>query len=122
MLDLRERIGAANGCQALHGVAASTGRVTGRARIIDGFRHVSPLQPGDILVCRTLTRDVLPHLCAASGVITEGGGILSGPMTAARRRAIPAVAAVSGATRRIRDGQIITIDGDRGVVTLGIAE
>ena len=118
MLDLQERIGTC-ASPTLRGVPASAGRVTGRARVFDDLRHGAALQPGDILVCRALTRDLAPYLCLASGVITEAGGILSGPMTAARARSVPALVAVSGATRRIRDGQIITLDGTRGEIVKG---
>ena len=116
MLELRERIGTCGRAATLRGVPASGGRVTGRARVFDGLRPSAPLRPGDVLVCRALTRGLAAHVCVAAGVVTEEGGILSGPMTAARERSLPAIVAVSGATRRIRDGQIITVDGTNGLV------
>ena len=52
------------------------------------------------------------------GIITETGGALSHPAITAREYGIPAVVAVRGATSRIKDGDVVTIDGGRGIVSL----
>ena len=52
------------------------------------------------------------------GLATEIGGILAHGSIVAREYGIPAVMGVNGATQRIKDGQMITVDGDRGVVVV----
>ena len=59
-----------------------------------------------------------PLFSIVSGIITETGGPLSHPAITAREYGIPAVVAVKSATTLIRDGQTITIDGAKGIITL----
>jgi pyruvate,water dikinase len=53
------------------------------------------------------------------GLVIERGGMLSHGAIIAREYGIPAVVGVRDATRRIGQGQVVTVNGDRGVVTLG---
>ena len=76
------------------------------------------MRPGDILVCVTTTPVWAPLFSIAGGVVAETGGALSSLATVARERGIPTVISVHGATARIRDGQIVTVDGDSGVVLI----
>ena len=76
------------------------------------------MRPGDVLVCVMTTPSWTPLFAIAAGIITETGGALSHPAITAREYGIPAVVAVKDATARIRDGQVVTIDGGKGVVSL----
>lgn len=102
----------------LRGAPASRGDATGPARIIRAPEEAARLQSGDILVCVMTTPAWTPLFGIAAGIITETGGALSHPAITAREYGIPAVVAVQGATTRIREGQIVTIDGGAGTVTL----
>ena len=102
----------------LRGMPVSSGRVTGRARILHDPSERVRLHAGDILVCAAATPAWTPLFSIASGIITETGGALSSLATVARERGIPTVVSVHGATARIRDGQIVTVDGDSGVVSI----
>ena len=102
----------------LRGLSASRGRVTGRARILHNPEEGAWFRSGEVLVCVMTTPAWTPLFAIAGGVITETGGPLSHPAIAAREYAIPCVVAVKNATTRIRDGQVVTIDGAAGVVTL----
>ena len=102
----------------LRGAPASRGQVTGPARILRGPEEGALLRPGDILVCVMTTPAWTPLFSIAAGIITETGGALSHPAITAREYGIPAVVAVKDAITRIRDGQIVTIDGGSGVVSL----
>ncbi len=106
----------------LEGVAASAGRVTATARVIDGPEDFSEIEPGDILVARITTPAWTPLFALASGVVTDIGGPLSHGSIVAREYGIPAVLGTGNATHRIEDGQTITVDGDAGTVTLSMAE
>ncbi len=59
-----------------------------------------------------------PLFAIVAGVVTETGGPLSHPAITAREYGIPAVVAVKGATRRISEGQLVTVDGAAGTVAL----
>jgi pyruvate,water dikinase len=102
----------------LRGAAASGGQVTGPARILRRPEEPAVFQPGDILVCVTATPAWTPLLSIAAGIITETGGTLSSAAIAARECGMPAVVGVRDATSRIQDGQVLSIDGARGVVFL----
>ena len=102
----------------LRGKPASGGRVTGTARVLHHPSEGARMRPGDILVCVTTTPVWAPLFSIAGGVVTETGGALSSLATVARERGIPTVISVHGATARIRDGQIVTVDGDSGVVLI----
>lgn len=102
----------------LRGAPASRGEVTGPARILHDPEEGALLRPGEILVCVMTTPAWTPLFSIAAGIITETGGALSHPAITAREYGIPAVVAVQGATTRIRDGQMVTIDGGKGIVSL----
>ncbi|GAA1978511.1 PEP/pyruvate-binding domain-containing protein [Amycolatopsis minnesotensis] len=102
----------------LTGLAASAGRVTGAARVVhdpDGAR----VEPGEILVAATTDPGWTPLFLTAAALVTETGGMISHGTTIAREYGIPAVVGVPGATRRIRTGQVITVDGSAGTILLG---
>lgn len=102
----------------LKGVPASAGSVTGTARVLFGPEDFERMQAGDILVAVTTTPAWTPLFTMASAVVTDIGGPLSHSSIVAREYGIPAVLATGSATRVIQDGQIITVDGSAGVVTL----
>jgi pyruvate,water dikinase len=76
------------------------------------------MKPGDVLVAVTTSPAWTPLFVMASAVVTDIGGPLSHSSIVAREYGIPAVMATGLATRRIRDGQTITVDGSTGIVTL----
>jgi pyruvate,water dikinase len=100
----------------MQGVAGSPGIVSGPARVIHGPDEFGTLQRGEILVAPLTNPTWTPLFAVASAVITEVGGILSHGAIVAREYGIPAVMSVSGATQALSDGQVITVDGNRGIV------
>lgn len=106
----------------LHGAAASGGRVTGPARILHRLEEGTSLRRGDILVCLIATRAWTPLIAGAAGVVVETGSALSNPASIAREYGVPVVVAVKDAMSRIRDGQIVTIDGAAGTSAWGPAK
>lgn len=109
---------AAAGGDSLTGMAASPGQVTGRARVVMSPSEASTLQPGDILVTRATDPGWTPVFSIIGGAVLEIGGTLSHGAIVAREYGLPAVVNVSQATQRIRDGQIIRVDGASGRITL----
>jgi pyruvate,water dikinase len=76
------------------------------------------MQPGDVLVASITTPAWTSLFAMASGVVTDIGGPLSHSSIVAREYGIPAVLGTAVATRRIRSGQLIRVDGDAGTVSL----
>jgi pyruvate,water dikinase len=102
----------------LKGTGASAGKVTAPACVLFGPEDFASMHPGDVLVAVTTTPAWTPLFAMASAVVTDIGGPLSHSSIVAREYGIPAVMATGLATRRIRNGQVITVDGGAGVVLL----
>ena len=100
----------------LAGVAASAGVAEGPARIITSHHDMDRLQEGDVLVCQVTTPSWAPVFPLAAAVIADGGGVLSHAAIAARENGLPAVLGASGATSTLTDGQMVRVDGTRGLV------
>jgi rifampicin phosphotransferase len=100
------------------GVAASPGRYGGTVRRVMGEDEFDKIQAGDVLVC-PVTSPVWSILFSRIGaLVTDTGGILSHPAIIAREFGIPAVVATGNATQLLKDGQLVTVDGDAGLVTV----
>jgi pyruvate,water dikinase len=104
----------------LAGLAVSAGVVVGPARVILQTDPDARVLPGEILVAPHTDPGWTPHFLTAAGLVTDLGGQLSHGSVIAREYGLPAVVNVRFATRLIRTGQRICVDGDRGrVVILG---
>ena len=102
----------------LGGIGASSGRYTGRARVITSLTVDSDLEPGEVIVAVTTDASWGPLFLAAGAVVVETGSVISHAAIVSRELGIPAAVSVAGATRRIRDGTVITVDGNAGTVTV----
>jgi pyruvate,water dikinase len=102
----------------IKGIAGSMGTVTAPARVLGGPQDFAQMQPGDVLVASITTPAWTSLFAMASGVVTDIGGPLSHSSIVAREYGIPAVLGTAVATRLIRSGQLITVDGDAGTVRL----
>lgn len=102
----------------LKGNAGSPGTARGRARIIRSLAEASKLERGDVLVTETTAPPWTPLFATAAAVVTDTGGILSHCAVVAREYRIPAVVGIGMATAVIRDGQILEVDGTRGIVRI----
>jgi len=101
----------------LAGVAASAGVVEGVARVVlDPSRQV--LEAGEILVAPFTDPGWTPLFVHAGGLVMEVGGLMTHGSVVAREYGLPAVVGVDGATKRIRTGQRVRVDGDRGRVVV----
>jgi rifampicin phosphotransferase len=112
-----ELAGTAGTDGALAGSPASTGTVTARARVV-----LDPvgahLEPGEILVAPSTDPGWTPLFLTAGGLVMEMGGSNSHGAVVAREYGIPAVVGVPEATHKIETGQLITVDGAAGLVTV----
>jgi pyruvate,water dikinase len=112
------RSDSANGGPTLKGFAVSPGQVTAVASVIRSPEEFEQMEPDTILVCPTTTPAWTPLFSQAKGLVTDIGGALAHGSIVAREYGIPAVMGAGNATQRIKSGQRIQLDGDRGAVTL----
>jgi pyruvate,water dikinase len=102
---------------ALVGFPVSAGTVEGRARVILDMAEAD-LAPGDILVTAFTDPSWTPLFVAITGLVTEVGGFMTHGAVIAREYGLPAVVGVEHATRLIRDGQRIRVQGTEGYVEI----
>jgi phosphohistidine swiveling domain-containing protein len=103
---------------ALVGIACSPGSVRARVRVVPTIADGHALQPGEVLVTKFTDPGWTPLFSSLAAVVTETGGVLSHAAVIAREYGIPAVLAVPGATQRLKDGQLVLVDGHQGTVTV----
>ena len=102
---------------ALVGLPVSAGTVEGRARVILDLA-AADVEPGDILVTAHTDPSWSPLFVAVAGLVTEVGGLMTHGAVIAREYGLPAVVGVERATRAIRDGQRIRVNGTDGYVEI----
>ena len=106
----------------LRGLGASPGLASGVAKVISNFDSPEANFQDCILVTTNLPPQKLPHLRQIRAMITEQGGLTSHGAILARELAIPAIVGVKNATEIIRSGEIILVDGTRGIISLASQE
>ena len=102
---------------ALTGLPVSAGTVEGRARVILDVADAD-LVAGDILVTAYTDPSWTPAFVAIKGLVTEVGGLMTHGAVIAREYGLPAVVGVEHATRLIRDGQRIRVNGTDGSIEI----
>jgi pyruvate,water dikinase len=102
--------------RALTGTACSSGIAEGPVCVLRSLTEAPKVRPGSILVLQYSNPGWTPVYTVAAGLVTEEGGLLSHGSIVARERGLPAVIQVRDATRLLRDGQRVRVDGDRGSV------
>lgn len=102
---------------ALPGLPVSTGIVEGRARVVLDLASAD-VDAGDILVTTYTDPSWSPVFVRIAGLVTEVGGLMTHGAVVAREYGLPAVVGVTHATRLIRDGQRIRVNGTTGSVEL----
>src|SRR6185295_6435253 len=102
----------------VEGIAGSPGSVEGIARLVQTIDEFDQVENGDILVCQMTNPAWVVLFTRIAGLVTDTGGTTSHPAVLSREFGIPAVIGTSDATRRIRTGDRIRVDGSAGVVEI----
>ncbi len=102
----------------LLGAAGSAGVVRGPAKVVRSLADADKIVPGDILIAETTAPPWTPLFGTVAAVVTDTGGVLSHCAVVAREYGIPAVVGTGFATAKITDGQMVEVDGGRGVVRI----
>lgn len=101
----------------LVGESISPGIVQGQAKVLH-HADEKKILPGEILVTRATDPGWTPLFINAGGVVLEVGGPLQHGAIVAREYGIPCVSGIGGVTERLRDGQLIEVDGSNGIVRI----
>ena len=102
----------------INGLGASPGVVEGIAHIVKSPAEFNEVKSGEIIVCIMTNPAWVVVFSKITGIVTDSGGVLSHSAVVAREFMIPAVVGTSSATREIKTGDKIRVDGDTGVVTI----
>jgi pyruvate,water dikinase len=102
----------------LSGFPASQGVVQGRARVMLSAMELFDLEEGEILVTEATSPNWTPAFAIIAACVCDGGGSLTHAATVSREYGIPCVVGTSVATLRINTGDLIEVDGTKGVVTI----
>lgn len=103
----------------LQGEAASPGFASGEAILIKNQTEINRVKDGQILVITMTTPDFVPAMKKVAGIITDKGGQTSHAAIVSRELGTPCVVGTKTATKLIKEGDIVTIDGSTGRVWSG---
>jgi len=106
----------------LKGLGASPGIGAGKVVIIFEADEIDKVKEGDILVTTMTNPDMVPAMKRAAAIVTDEGGRTCHAAIVSRELGIPAVVGTKEATKVLKDGMMITVDGTRGVVYEGIVK
>jgi pyruvate,water dikinase len=102
----------------LRGTAVSPGEVEGRACVLRSPDDEAKMGRGGILVAPATNPGWAPLFARAAGVVVELGGVMSHAATVAREYGLPCVSNVDGAVAKLRDGDLVRVDGTHGTVEI----
>jgi pyruvate,water dikinase len=111
--------GAAAASVLLRGLAASAGTAVGRVRVLQSPKDGHRLEAGEVLVAPMTNPDWVPTIRRAAAVVTDGGGMTCHAAIVSRELGVPCVVGARTATTLLRDGELVTVDGARGLVYEG---
>lgn len=103
----------------LSGAPASPGIGVGHANIIMSPKEISKIKKGDILVAPQTNPDYVPAMKKAAAIVTEKGGRTSHAAIVSRELGIPAVVGAEGATKKIKDDMVVSVNGTTGDIFKG---
>ncbi|WP_440769843.1 phosphoenolpyruvate synthase [Natronorubrum sp. DTA28] len=110
---------ASSGDVIVDGLGSSPGTVSGAAQIVLKLDDLDKVKEGDIIVTEMTMPDMVPAMKRASGIITDEGGMTSHAAIVSRELGVPAIVGTTNATTVLEDGQLVTLDGDKGAVLEG---
>ena len=100
----------------IQGLGASKGVIEGTARVVLSPEQFSQVEQGEIIICRMTSPSWVVLFTKIGGLVTDAGGMASHPAVVSREFGIPAVVGTSDATRKIKTGDQIRVNGTTGMV------
>lgn len=105
----------------VRGIGVSPGQRSGLIQIILNVKNISSFKQGNILVTEMTTPDWVPAMKIASAVVTNLGGKTCHAAIVSRELGVPCVVGTENATKILKDGEMVTVDGQRGLIFKGAA-
>ena len=106
------------GINELKGTPACVGKVRGTAKIIISAEDMGKMKKGDILVSPATNPNLMSAIKKAGAIITDEGGITCHAAIISRELGIPCIIGTKIATKVLRDGQLVEVDANKGVVRI----
>ncbi len=103
----------------LQGLAASPGIASGTVKIVNSLQDLQKVGKGDILVTKMTNPDMVVTMQKSSAIITDEGGMTAHAAIVSREMGIPCVVGTQEATEKLKDEEIITVDGFAGKIYKG---
>jgi phosphohistidine swiveling domain-containing protein len=107
-----------SGHKQVEGQTAQPGKVSGIARLVFGPQHNNKVKDGDIVISTATSPQLLPAMRKAAAFVTDVGGITSHAAIVARELKKPCVVGTQSATKIFKDGDLVEVDADNGVVRI----
>lgn len=104
------------GQKILKGISVSPGKAVGKAKIVLGARDIHKIRRKDILVAMQTTPDLLSAMNKSAAIITDEGGFLCHAAIVSRELKLPCIVGTKIATKVLKDGDLVEVDADNGVV------
>ena len=106
----------------LRGMGVSPGQGSGRVKIMPDVKDISNFGKGAVLVTKMTTPDWVPAMRIASAIVTNLGGKTCHAAIVSRELGVPCIVGTENATEILTDGEMVTVDGQRGLVFKGAIE
>jgi len=103
----------------LEGLAASPGIASGKIKIIEDLADLDKIKEGDILVTKMTNPDMVVTMQRSAGIITDEGGLTAHAAIVSREMGIPCIVGTQEATTKLKEDEIVTIDGYNGKIYKG---
>jgi phosphohistidine swiveling domain-containing protein len=102
----------------IKGIVASTGKVKGVVKIVEKVGEISKVEKGEILVARMTRPDYIAGIKKAAAIITDEGGITCHAAIVSREMKIPCIIGAKIATKILKDGDLVEVDANKGIVKI----
>ena len=101
------------------GLGASPGMASGTVKIVKDPDELDKVGNGDILVTVMTTPDMVPAMKRANGIITDEGGVTCHAAIVSRELGISCVVGTGDASKILKENEMVTLDGNKGIVYKG---
>jgi pyruvate,water dikinase len=115
---LRAWASGSDGDSDMRGHPASPGVAEGLARVVRDVNEIGAVRQGEVLVCPVTAPSWAPVFPKIAAAVSDIGGMMSHAAIIAREYGLPAVVGTGHATKQIKTGDRVRVDGDSGIVTI----
>jgi len=103
----------------IKGLGASPGIGVGKVKIVLSENEIGKVEEGDILVTTMTSPDMVPAMRKAAAIVTDEGGMTCHAAIVSRELGVPAIVGTKEGTKVLQEGDLVTVDGEKGIVYAG---